>query len=82
MTGSIVGTRQDLAEVFRLRRLGHTRVIRETRRLEDIDLAIDEPTWGRVTARSIFDLRRTAFPAQATRPRGRPIGVARGRPGA
>ncbi|MFE9250554.1 zinc-dependent alcohol dehydrogenase [Streptomyces sp. NPDC007088] len=57
VTGSIVGTRQDLAEVFRLHRLGRTRVIRETRRLEDINLAIEELMSGRVTARIVFDLR-------------------------
>ncbi|NED81721.1 zinc-dependent alcohol dehydrogenase, partial [Streptomyces sp. SID11233] len=38
-------------------RLGRTRVIRETRRLEDINLAIDEVLSGKVTARLVFDLR-------------------------
>lgn len=57
VVGSIVGTRQDLAEVFRLHRLGRTRVIRETRRLEDINLAIDEVLSGKATARLVFDLR-------------------------
>ncbi|MEV0848351.1 zinc-dependent alcohol dehydrogenase [Streptomyces sp. NPDC049954] len=57
VTGSVVGTRQDLAEVFRLHRLGRTRVLRETRRLEDVNLAIDELMSGRMTARIVFDLR-------------------------
>lgn len=57
VTGSIVGTRQDLAEVFQLHLLGRTRVIRETRHLEDINLAIDEVLSGKVTARLVFDLR-------------------------
>ncbi len=55
--GSIVGTRQDLAEVFRLHQLGRTRVIREERRLEDINTAIDDLLAGTVTARLVFDLR-------------------------
>ncbi|MGW3071256.1 MULTISPECIES: alcohol dehydrogenase AdhP [unclassified Kitasatospora] len=55
--GSIVGTREDLAEVFRLHALGRTRVIRETRRLEDVNTCFDEVLSGRVSARLVFDLR-------------------------
>ncbi|MFJ6384194.1 alcohol dehydrogenase AdhP [Kitasatospora sp. NPDC092039] len=55
--GSIVGTREDLAEVFRLHALGRTRVIRETRRLEDVNACFDEVLSGTVSARLVFDLR-------------------------
>ncbi|MFD8754202.1 zinc-dependent alcohol dehydrogenase [Kitasatospora sp. NPDC059577] len=55
--GSIVGTREDLAEVFRLHALGRTRVIRETRRLEEVNACFDEVLAGRVSARLVFDLR-------------------------
>ncbi len=57
MIGSIVGTRQDLAEVFRLHALGRTRVIRETRRLADVNTCFDEVLSGRTPARLVFDLR-------------------------
>ncbi|WP_166140045.1 alcohol dehydrogenase AdhP [Nocardioides ochotonae] len=52
--GSIVGTRQDLAEVFELHALGRTRVIAETRSLEDVNSAIDEVLEGRAPARLVF----------------------------
>ncbi|MFJ9694421.1 alcohol dehydrogenase AdhP [Kitasatospora sp. NPDC101183] len=55
--GSIVGTREDLAEVFRLHALGRTRVIRETRRLEEVNACFDEVLSGKVSARLVFDLR-------------------------
>ncbi|ROQ59210.1 propanol-preferring alcohol dehydrogenase [Streptomyces sp. 840.1] len=54
--GSIVGTRQDLAEVFQLHRLGRTRVVRESRDLADINSAIGEVLEGRVLGRLVFDL--------------------------
>ncbi|TDT97403.1 propanol-preferring alcohol dehydrogenase [Streptomyces sp. 846.5] len=57
VVGSIVGTRQDLAEVFRLHALGRTRVIRESRRLEDVNACFEEVLAGKVTARLVFDLR-------------------------
>ncbi|RVU27364.1 alcohol dehydrogenase AdhP [Streptomyces antnestii] len=57
VTGSIVGTRQDLAEVFRLHRLGRTRVIREQRRLKQVNESIEDILAGRVTGRLVFDLR-------------------------
>src|SRR5690606_18374377 len=40
--GSIVGTRQDLVEVFELHRLGRTRVVCETRRLDEVNDSIKE----------------------------------------
>lgn len=55
--GSIVGTREDLVEVFRLHELGRTKVVRETRRLEDINSSIEEVLAGTVSARLVFDLR-------------------------
>jgi alcohol dehydrogenase, propanol-preferring len=55
--GSIVGTRADLAEVFRLHARGLTRVVRETRSLDDVNTCFDEVLDGSVTARLVFDLR-------------------------
>ncbi|MBV2155883.1 alcohol dehydrogenase AdhP [Kitasatospora sp. SUK 42] len=55
--GSIVGTREDLAEVFRLHTLGRTRVIRETRRLDEVNACFDEVLGGEISARLVFDLR-------------------------
>jgi propanol-preferring alcohol dehydrogenase len=55
--GSIVGTRSDLAEVFRLHALGRTRVVRETRKLDEVNECFDEVEKGKVQARLVFDLR-------------------------
>jgi propanol-preferring alcohol dehydrogenase len=57
VVGSIVGTRQDLAEVFQLHALGRTRVIRETRRLDEVNACFEEVLAGKVSARLVFDLR-------------------------
>jgi propanol-preferring alcohol dehydrogenase len=54
--GSIVGTRLDLAEVFELHAAGRTRVVFETRHLEDVNSAFDEVLRGAVPARLVFDL--------------------------
>ncbi|MFJ3336231.1 zinc-dependent alcohol dehydrogenase [Streptomyces sp. NPDC086766] len=54
--GSIVGTRQDLAEVFQLHAAGRTRVIHETRPLTAVNEAVDEVLRGEVKARIVFDL--------------------------
>ncbi|MFJ8632395.1 alcohol dehydrogenase AdhP [Streptomyces sp. NPDC093568] len=54
--GSIVGTRQDLAEVFELHAAGRTRVIYETRPLDSANECIDEVLRGQVKARIVFDL--------------------------
>ncbi|MFJ2717922.1 zinc-dependent alcohol dehydrogenase [Streptomyces sp. NPDC087437] len=54
--GSIVGTRQDLAEVFQLHAEGRTRVIRESRPLSAVNESIDEVLRGQVKARIVFDL--------------------------
>ena len=53
--GSIVGTRQDLSEVFALHALGRTKVAAETRKLDEVNEAIDEVLTGRATARLVFD---------------------------
>ena len=52
---SIVETRQDLVEVFALHAAGRTRVIAETRRIEDVDDAIADVLTGQVPALIVFD---------------------------
>jgi propanol-preferring alcohol dehydrogenase len=54
--GSLVGTRNDLADCFALHAHGHTRVITETRRLEDVNDCFEEVLSGQVPARLVFDL--------------------------
>jgi propanol-preferring alcohol dehydrogenase len=60
--GSIVGTRQDLVEVFALQAAGKTRVIAETRSIEDVNEAMAEVLSGRVPARLVFEY--TSVPAR------------------
>ena len=57
VVGSIVGTRVDLAETFQLHAEGRTRVVRETRQLEQVNDAFDQIEKGAVDARLVFDLR-------------------------
>ncbi len=57
--GSIVGTRQDLAEVFQLHRLGRTRVVRESRDPAAINSAIGEVLRGQVSGRPVVDVGGT-----------------------
>jgi propanol-preferring alcohol dehydrogenase len=57
VTGSIVGTRVDLAETFQLHAEGRTRVIRETRHLEDVNESFEQIEKGGVDARLVFDFR-------------------------
>jgi propanol-preferring alcohol dehydrogenase len=57
IVGSIVGTRADLAEVFRLHAAGHTRVVRETRKLDEVNHCFEQVEKGQVQARLVFDLR-------------------------
>ncbi|MBE8471994.1 zinc-dependent alcohol dehydrogenase [Streptomyces justiciae] len=52
--GSIVGTRQDLAEVFALHAAGRTQVIAEPRRLDQVNESFDEVLGGRAEARLVF----------------------------
>ncbi len=56
VVGSIVGTRKDLREVFALHAAGRTKVIRETRSLDDVNEAIADVEAGRVAARIVFGM--------------------------
>jgi len=53
--GSIVGTRQDLREVFALHAAGRTEVVTEVRSLDDIAIAMAEVLAGKVPARIVFE---------------------------
>ncbi|MFJ4167857.1 zinc-dependent alcohol dehydrogenase [Microbacterium sp. NPDC089698] len=53
--GSIVGTREDLAEVFRLHALGRTTVVAQTRDLSTAASSMQEVLDGSVPARLVFD---------------------------
>ena len=53
--GSIVGTRQDLREVFDLHARGLTSVARETRPLDTVNASMADVLAGRVEARIVFD---------------------------
>jgi propanol-preferring alcohol dehydrogenase len=53
--GSIVGTRQDLAEVFALHAAGRTEVIAEPRRLEQVNECFEAVLAGKVPARLVFE---------------------------
>ena len=55
IVGSIVGTRKDLREVFELHAAGKTRVIRETRPLDQVNEAIADVEAGRVAARVVLE---------------------------
>lgn len=52
--GSIVGTRADLAEVFRLHAADRTRVLYEARSLDEINASIDDVLASRVAARLVL----------------------------
>lgn len=56
IVGSIVGTRKDLREVFALHGAGMTKVIRETRSLDNVNEAIADVEAGRVAARIVFGM--------------------------
>jgi propanol-preferring alcohol dehydrogenase len=53
--GSIVGTRQDLAEVFELHAAGRTRVTAINRKLDDVNDCIDDVLAGTIPARIVFE---------------------------
>lgn len=55
--GSLVGTRNDLADCFALHAAGRTTVTSETRELDDVNACFDEVLAGQVPARLVFDLR-------------------------
>ncbi|GAA1448870.1 alcohol dehydrogenase catalytic domain-containing protein [Leifsonia poae] len=52
--GSIVGTRQDLVEVFALHAAGRTRVVAMPRSLENVNEAVDDVLSGEIPARLVF----------------------------
>ncbi|MEU2744917.1 alcohol dehydrogenase AdhP [Streptomyces collinus] len=54
--GSIVGTRQDLDEVFQLHAAGRTKVVYETRPLETVNDSIAEVLNGQIKARIVFEM--------------------------
>jgi propanol-preferring alcohol dehydrogenase len=56
IVGSIVGTPLDLAEVYQLHSAGRTKVIYETRRLEQVNEAMEEVEHARIPARLVFDM--------------------------
>ena len=56
--GSIVGTREDLREVFALHAAGRTEVVTEIRDLDDISEAMDEVLAGTVPARIVFEFAK------------------------
>ena len=57
VVGSLVGTRVDLAETFELHADGRTHIVRESRKLEDVNESMAEVERGEVEARLVFDLR-------------------------
>lgn len=56
--GSIVGTRQDLTEVFELHATGRTKIIAEGRKLEQVNEAIAEVLSSKVLGRLVFEYDR------------------------
>ncbi|HUY08321.1 MAG TPA: alcohol dehydrogenase AdhP [Candidatus Dormibacteraeota bacterium] len=57
VVGSLVGTRVDLAETFQLHAAGRTMIVRESRKLEQVNESINEVEHGKVEGRIVFDLR-------------------------
>ena len=55
--GSFVGTRLDLRETFDLHAGGRTTIVRESRKLDQVNEAMAEVLSGSVEARLVFDLR-------------------------
>lgn len=60
IVGSIVGTRVDLAETFQLHAEGRTHIVREARKLEQVNESIAAVEAGQVDARLVFDFRSAA----------------------
>jgi len=52
--GSIVGTRADLAEVFKLHQAGRTQVLYEVRKLDEINQSIEDVLASKVPARLVL----------------------------
>jgi propanol-preferring alcohol dehydrogenase len=54
VVGSIVGTRNDLADVFALHAAGRTAVVVVERKLDKVNASMDDLLAGRVPARVVF----------------------------
>src|ERR1700729_175718 len=54
VVGSIVGTRNDLADVFALHAAGRTKVIAVDRKIDEVNQSIDDVLAGTVPARIVF----------------------------
>lgn len=54
--GSIVGNRNDLADVFALHAAGRTKVIIEDRKLDEVNESIKDVLSGQISARVVFEL--------------------------
>ena len=52
--GSIVGTRNDLSDVFALHAAGRTKVIAAERKIDEVNQSIDDVLAGNVLARVVF----------------------------
>jgi alcohol dehydrogenase, propanol-preferring len=52
--GSIVGTRNDLADVFALHAAGRTKVVSVDRKIDEVNESIDDVLEGKVPARVVF----------------------------
>ena len=52
--GSIVGTRNDLADVFALHAAGRTKVIAVDRKIDEVNQSIEDVLAGRIPARVVF----------------------------
>jgi len=65
IVGSIVGTPLDLAEVFDLHAAGRTKVMYETRQLEQVNECFEEVEQARVPARLVFNMVGSSQPAYA-----------------
>ena len=57
VTGSIVGTRVDLAETFELHADGRTEVVKQSRQLEQVNESFEQIEKGEIDARLVFDFR-------------------------
>ncbi|MEF3091771.1 alcohol dehydrogenase AdhP [Raoultella scottia] len=57
IVGSLVGTRQDLAEAFQHALAGRVRPVVQTRRLEEINAIFNEMDNGTIQGRMVIDLR-------------------------
>jgi D-arabinose 1-dehydrogenase-like Zn-dependent alcohol dehydrogenase len=55
---SVVGTRQDLAEVFQLHAAGRTRITAPARKLDERNTCFEEILAGRVPARLVVEFAR------------------------